>query len=188
LFALASPESPNYYTKRGKRSRAISAYSRLFSREKADSAIDRIEIDLKHEESRQAAAGTPSYQECFQGSNWRRTRIVLYANMLQSFVGIAMISNSTYFLELGGMSAHSALSVTTCSLCLMILAILISWYMMAFLGRRTILLWSTGMIGIFWIAIGIAGCISSSEAFWFVLLYATALRSSKIGLLTLYYI
>lgn len=82
-----------------------------------------------------------------------------------------MIQNATYFLELGGMSAQNALNVTTASLCLLVPAVFISWYLMARVGRRTILLWGTSAIAVLWLAIGIAGCFDNMTAFWSVLPY-----------------
>ncbi|KAJ6032507.1 hypothetical protein N7540_003239 [Penicillium herquei] len=81
---------------------------------------------------------------------------------------IAMIQNSTYFFELGGMSAQNALNVTTASLALMILALCLSWYLMGHVGYRKILLYAISVITVLWLVIGIAGCFGSTTAFWFV--------------------
>lgn len=162
------PESPNYFVKRGSLPKATVAYTRLLPEAQAKPAVRRLARALEHEREAQDSAEAPAFQECFRGANWRRMRIVCYANMLQSLVGIAMIQNATYFVELGGMSAQNALNVTTASLCLLIPAILISWYLMNRVGRRTILLYATSVITVLWSVIGIAGCFSSSTAFWFV--------------------
>ncbi|CEL04584.1 hypothetical protein ASPCAL05712 [Aspergillus calidoustus] len=162
------PESPNYFVKHGNLAKATAVYARLFSEVQAGPAVQRLARALEHERSVQASAEAPTFKECFHGVNWRRTRIVCYANMLQSFVGIAMIQNATYFFELGGMSAQNALNVTTASLSLMIPALLLSWYLMGRLGRRTILLCATSVIMFFWLMIGIGGCFQTTTAFWFV--------------------
>jgi SP family general alpha glucoside:H+ symporter-like MFS transporter len=154
--------------KHGQLPKATIAYSRIFSETQAEPAVRRLAHVFEHERKVQTSAEAPAFKECFYSVNWRRTRIVCYANMLQSFIGIAMIQNATYFLELGGMSAQNALNVTTASLCLLIPALLISWYLLGKWGRRTILLYATGAITVLWLAIGIAGCFSSSTAFWFV--------------------
>lgn len=88
--------------------------------------------------------------------------------MLQSFVGIAMIQNATYFFELGGMSAQDALNVTTASLSCLILALLLSWWLIGRLGRRTILLWATSVMAFIWLIVGIGGCFRATTAFWYV--------------------
>ncbi|CEO60091.1 hypothetical protein PMG11_04734 [Penicillium brasilianum] len=162
------PESPHYFVKKGDLTKATAAYTRLLSKEEAQPAVYSLTCALEHERDIPGSAEAPTFQECFRGANWRRTRIVWYANMLQSFVGIAMIQNATYFLELGGMSAQNALNVTTASLCLLVPAVFISWYLMARVGRRTILLWGTSAITVLWLAIGIAGCFDNMTAFWFV--------------------
>ncbi|KAL2820612.1 general substrate transporter [Aspergillus granulosus] len=162
------PESPNFFVKRGNIPKAITAYTRLFSEAQAEPTVQRLARALEHERGVQESAEAPSFQECFHGANWRRTRIVCYANMLQSFVGMAMIQNATYFFQLGGMSAQNSLNVTTASLCLLIPALLLSWYLMGRLGRRTILLCATSVIMVLWMAVGVGGCFGTTTAFWFV--------------------
>ncbi|KAJ5700985.1 general substrate transporter [Penicillium malachiteum] len=109
IAAFLCPESPTIYAKLGKHTQAIRAYTRLFSAEEAEEAVTNIESSLEHERQAQANDESPSYMECFRGTNWRRTRIVLYANMLQNFVGVAMVNQCTYFMELGGMSPYVSL-------------------------------------------------------------------------------
>ncbi|KAJ5751889.1 hypothetical protein N7520_008806 [Penicillium odoratum] len=170
LAVILTPDSPTFLVKKGKVEKAVRAFTRIYSSRgpEAQEGVGAIEAALEHEKQAESTEKKASYIECFQGANWRRTRIVFYANILQNLVGIAMISNATYFLELGGMTATVSLLVTTASLCLLIPAILISWYTMATFGRRTILLWSVGAITLIWLAIGIAGCFSTTTAFWFV--------------------
>ncbi|KAJ5896069.1 MFS transporter fmqE [Penicillium subrubescens] len=168
LTPLLLPESPHYFVKHGSLTKATAAYTRLLSKEKAEPPVYRLTRALEHERDVQESAEAPSFKECFHGANWGRTRIIWYANMLQSFVGIAMIQNAAYFLELGGMSAQNSLNVTTASLCLLLPAVLLSWYLMALLGRRTILLWGASLITVLWLGIGIACCSSTTTAFWFV--------------------
>ncbi|KAJ5652635.1 hypothetical protein N7507_010061 [Penicillium longicatenatum] len=162
------PESPSFFVKHGHLPKAIAAYTRLFSEAQAEPAVQRLARALEHEPAVQESAEAPTFQECFHSSNWRRTRIVCYANMLQSFVGMAMIQNATYFFQLGGMSAQNSLNVTTASLCLLIPAVLLSWYLMGHLGRRTILLYATSVIMGLWLAVGVGGCFGTTTAFWFV--------------------
>jgi MFS family permease len=145
--------------------------------------VQRIQDSLDHERAQRAASQQDQSRliDCFRGTDFRRTRIVIWANMLQSFVGVAMIANAAYFMQLGGLSAKSSLSVITASLCLAIPAILISWYAMSIMGWRTILLWSTGVIAVLWFATGVAGCFpGSSMALWYVKPYLPTTSKKKI--------
>ncbi|KAJ5939547.1 hypothetical protein N7466_002681 [Penicillium verhagenii] len=168
ILAFFCPESPSIYAKLGKRAQAIKAYSRLFPTKDAEEAVAKIESSLEHERQIQASEEKPGYMECFQGTNWRRTRIVLYANMVQNFAGIAMIAQSTYFMELGGMSYTISLNVTTALLCVAIPGYISAWYTMNVYGRRNTMLWACIGIAILWLIIGIIGCFKAERAFWAV--------------------
>jgi MFS transporter, SP family, general alpha glucoside:H+ symporter len=82
----------------------------LHSKEQAPTAIDAIQKTIEAE-MLASAHETSSYIECFRGSNWRRTRIIAYANTLQQFLGVTLLSHSAYFLELGGLDPSKTLTV-----------------------------------------------------------------------------
>lgn len=166
ISAFFCPESPNVYAKLGKHAQAIQAYCRLFSAEEAEEVVAKIESSLENERSMLANEGRPSYLECFQGTNWRRTRIVLYANMLQNFVGVAMVAQSTYFMELGGMSAYVSLNVTTALFCVALPGYISSWYTMNVFGRRRVMMLASAGIAVLWLIIGIIGCFDTKRGFW----------------------
>ncbi|KAL3456929.1 general substrate transporter [Aspergillus heterothallicus] len=171
ICATIAPESPTTLLRASKHRQATAAYARLYPDEDCTAGVQRIQDSLDHERAQRAASQQDQSRliDCFRGTDFRRTRIVIWANMLQSFVGVAMIANAAYFMQLGGLSAKSSLSVITASLCLAIPAILISWYAMSIMGWRTILLWSTGVIAVLWFATGVAGCFpGSSTALWAV--------------------
>jgi SP family general alpha glucoside:H+ symporter-like MFS transporter len=170
LCALISPESPVFFVRRGVLSKAKKSYAKPHSTETADTGIQRIEATLEHERHMQNEAKDTTWAECFRGSNWRRTRIVFYANVLQQFVGIAMIVNDPYFMELGGMSPANSIMVITIPLCLSIVSLIVSWYTMNKFGRRIILFCSPGAVGALWLGIGIAGCFNSVSALLCVVL------------------
>ena len=169
LVGLLIPESPMFLVKKGNLEQAENSYARLHSREQAPMAIDTIKKTIEAEALASAYAENASYVECFKGSNWRRTRIIAYANTLQQCLGVTLLANSTYFLELGGMSPSNALLVLECGVGFGLLANVISWFSMTQFGRRSILLASTALVGVIWLAVGIAGCFpGSAGALWYV--------------------
>ncbi|KAJ5702008.1 hypothetical protein N7488_009556 [Penicillium malachiteum] len=150
----------------GKHAQAIRAYTRLFSAEEAEEAVTKIESSLEHERQAQANDESPSYMQCFRGTNWRRTRIVLHVNMLQNFVGVAMVNQCTYFMELGGMPPYISLNVTTALLCVALPGYRFSsWYTMNTYGRRNVMLWACTAIGVLWLVIGIMGYFTAGKIF-----------------------
>lgn len=105
-----------------------------------------------------------SYLQCFKGTNLRRTRIIIYANILQQLVGITFIINKTYFLQLGGMAPSLAVQLNMVHLGIGLPCLFGTFWTMTMFGRRTLLLIGTTLAAIFWITIGIAGIFSSSQA------------------------
>ena len=53
----------------------------------------------------------PAYAECFGGSNWRHTRTVALLNSPQQFILVSLVSNSTYFFIMAGMSLDMSLTI-----------------------------------------------------------------------------
>ncbi|KAH0846392.1 hypothetical protein AYO21_07482 [Fonsecaea monophora] len=123
-----------------------------------------LQTVVEHEIIAERNADSWSYTKCFRGTNWRRTRIVIYANILQQFVGLAMIQSSTYFLQLAGMSAYLTLELSLIHLVIGLPMLLASYFLMTRLGRRTLFLWGAASVGILWTAFGIAGCFSHSKS------------------------
>lgn len=167
FVGLVIPESPSYLLKKGKIDQACRAYRRLHSADMVDSGIAILAATLENENDLHQVVQKPGYTEIFKGTNWRRTRIIFYANTLQLTLGITLLSNSTYFLELAGLSPHNSLMITEVAIGLSLPANVVSWFAMTIIGRRAILLLSTGIVGILWLGIGIAGCYpESSKALW----------------------
>lgn len=107
-----------------------------------------------------------SYRDCFKGVNFRRTRIVIILNILQQFVGITLLSNSTYFLQLAGLSSKNSLMINQIGIGVNMIANSISWFTVPTIGRRKLILGSVILDFWSWIAMGIAGCFNNSTALW----------------------
>jgi SP family general alpha glucoside:H+ symporter-like MFS transporter len=103
IVGILIPESPSYLVKRGEITKAERSYARLHSQAQAPTAIMALKQTIEAENEIAAFEAQSSYLECFKGSNWRRTRIIAYANALQQCLGVTLLSNSAYFLQLGGM-------------------------------------------------------------------------------------
>ena len=169
IVGILIPESPAYLVKRGKIEAAEKSYARLHNQTQAPAAVLAIQKTVEAE-MMASAEESSNYLDCFKESNWRRTRIIAYANTLQQCLGVTLLANSTYFLELAGMSPNDSLLVQQIGIGFSLLANVISWFSMTRFGRRPILLASTGFVGFFWLMIGIAGCFpNSSKALWYVL-------------------
>jgi MFS family permease len=168
IVGILIPESPVYLVKRGKLEQAEKSYALLHSRAQAPAAIAHLKTTIEAEELATAHQASATYLECFKRSDWRRTRIVCYSNILQQCLGVTLLANSTYFLELGGMTPTHALLVTQIAVGIGLVANVSSWFTMTAFGRKPMLIISTGACGALWLAIGIAGCWpGSSQALWY---------------------
>lgn len=164
---LLIPESPSYLLRKGKVEQARNAFARLHRPDTVEAGIQTLALTLEQENSLHQMIQETSFRDCFKGPDWRRTRIIFYANTLQQCLGVTLLANSSYFLELGGMSAANSLMVLEIGVGLGLPANVISWFAMTILGRRFILLASTISVGILWASIGVAGCFpGSSTALW----------------------
>lgn len=131
--------------------------------------ITALQVIVEHEMEAEASADTTNFMQCFKGTDFRRTRIIIYAFILQQFVGITMVSNATYFLQLAGIGTSLSLTLSIVQLVLGIPSIMASWFTMTIFGRRAILLWGSFGSAVLWLAMGIAGCFPNSKAaLWLV--------------------
>ncbi|KAH8671584.1 maltose permease MAL61 [Xylariales sp. PMI_506] len=169
VAGLLIPESPIHLVKQGKVEKACKSYKQLHGAESVDLGMRQLATTLENEDHHNQLISETSYKDIFIGTNWRRTRIIFYANLLQQCLGVSLLSNSGYFLELAGMSATKSLMILQISISLGLPANVASWFAMNTLGRRAILLFSTASVGLLWLGIGVAGCWPSSpQALWFI--------------------
>ncbi|KAK9310942.1 general substrate transporter [Lipomyces starkeyi] len=143
------------------------AYRRLHPKAEVDREVTFLQTVVEHEMDVQKGQESSNLIQCFKGTDFRRTRIIIYAFILQQFVGITMVANATYFLELAGISPN--LSLTIVEMGLGIPSIIASWFTMTIFGHRAILLIGSLLSTVLWLAMGIAGCFpNSSTAMWFI--------------------
>ncbi|KAL2851064.1 general substrate transporter [Aspergillus pseudoustus] len=170
LIGLIIPESPIYYLKKNNMDKAARCYSRLYHGTDHSAAITRMKETLDYEKANELHGKQSSLLlECFRGVNWRRTRIAILAVSLQQCLGMSYVGHCAYILQQAGMAASKSLMLMQVAISVGLPANIISWFLMATLGRRTIILYSTIAVGFLWLASGIAGCFPSSHtALWFV--------------------
>ncbi|KAI8653680.1 MFS domain-containing protein [Fusarium sp. Ph1] len=158
LVAFIVPESPVYLVTKDKISQAKKSLKLLGSSEEQI-----LVIQSTIEQEMGADAEETSMRECFQGTDWRRTRIVCLLNSLQQFIGVSLVSNSTYFFIMAGMSPTMSLTLNQVGVGCSMACTLISWVVMSRVGRRLAILASFVMAGLIFLGMGIAGCWSQSR-------------------------
>jgi hypothetical protein len=151
------PESPSYLVAKGRLNSARKSHGRIYS-SKSDTraAIDRLVATIEEESLHDEISHAATYTECFANTNRRRTFIIIFINLLRQLIGISLIANATYFLIMAGMSSDQSLRISQIGIYLSMMMTCVSWFTMATLGRRFIILASCGGIAIMFLAMGIA--------------------------------
>jgi MFS family permease len=164
IAAVVLPESPVWLVATDHIEKAAVSLRKLGT-DSDSSMLLRIQASLVHEGDMNS---TPTFKECFQGPDCRRTLIIIWLNMIQSFVGMSILANSAYFLIMAGMSPKYSLMVNSIGIAAAMVGNISSWYTVPRFGRRTLILISLGLDNLSWISMGIAGCFTSAAAQWYV--------------------
>lgn len=159
LVGAFVPESPVFLVTQNKISSAEKSLRIIYGSSGASTAerIQLIQATTEHERTFAEQSRQASYAECFRGTNWRRTRIVALLNSLQQFIGVSLVSNSTYFFIMAGMSSDMSLTINQIGVGLSMACTLVSWVVISHVGRRTAILSSFAAAGVIFLAMGIVG-------------------------------
>lgn len=164
VVGIIIPESPAYYLKRGNEEAARKVFTRLHKPEYVEANLQALAATLEHERLVSQATRDATFAECFKGTNLRRSRIVLFINVVQQALGVTFIANSTYFLILAGLAPSSSIDVLIIGLCAALVANVASWFLMTTVGRRRMIMINTTIVAIIWTTIAIAGFYPTSQA------------------------
>jgi len=102
------PESP-YPVLKGRHDEALRSLQRL-SGAHEDIHARLLQIQKTVEAERQMTSSEDvSFAECFLGTNWRRTRIILICSYMPQVVGSVLSSNAPYFLNQTGLDSQTVI-------------------------------------------------------------------------------
>lgn len=161
MFAFLIPESPYYLVRKGKLDAASKALGRLhrgWTWIQVQGHIQTILHATQHEAEIDAGKSS-SFRDCFRGTNWRRTRIVLYANGLSQMVGATFINNAPYFMVLAGLSSTQTAMMVEIGIAMSIFSSVLTLWAMARVGRRPLVLAGIALAAVLFFIMGIAASI-----------------------------
>ncbi|KAH7140076.1 maltose permease MAL61 [Dactylonectria estremocensis] len=168
VSALVVPESPAWLLRRDNVEGARKSFTRLVGPTNVEAAMVALQSTLEHEKQEQKDAVDVTWAECFRGQNWRRLRIIIYASIVQQFHGLTFVANGTYFMIIAGLSPTNSITVLELASGLSLVAIMISWVLTNYVGRRRSILGCTAFLALVWLSVGIAGFYSSQAALWYM--------------------
>lgn len=162
-IALA-PESPWWLVRKGRYDMARKSLRRLTS-SPSDSELDNTIAMLRHSDEieKELVAGT-SYLDCFRGINLRRTEIACIAWVIQAASGASLMGYSAYFFEQAGLSTTISFDFSMALYSVAIVGVFISWWVMTYVGRRTIYIGGLSMLFLVLMAVGFSSLAHSTAA------------------------
>ncbi|PVH69328.1 sugar transporter [Cadophora sp. DSE1049] len=151
-----APESPWWLVRKGRNDDARKALRRLTSTE-SETDIDNTISMMRHtnELEKEIGAGT-SYWDCFKGVNLRRTEITCITWLIQSASGASMMGYAVYFFKQAGMDTDVAFDFSISLYAVAMVGVVIAWFAMTYLDRRTIYL--SGLSAMF-VTLFTIGCV-----------------------------
>ncbi|KAK8202226.1 hypothetical protein M8818_005753 [Zalaria obscura] len=160
VLLYLAPESPWWLVRNKREEEAQRSIERLAKKSKLNSAevvaMMRRVIDLETSDK------SPNYIELFKGSDLRRTAIVCGIYAGQNLAGNLIANQAVYFFEQAGMTVNFAFALGLITSALQAIAVILSWGLTTYFGRRTIYLWGTGFNIVMLVCIGIAASVTQT--------------------------
>ncbi|KAL1598052.1 hypothetical protein SLS60_008540 [Paraconiothyrium brasiliense] len=156
-MAFLLPESPAYLVRENKMDAARTSLAQLFApKNNVEELLEKLREAIAEEER---AAGSVTYRKCFQGTNRRRSLIVIFANLLPPLFGLPLLTSSSYFLQQVGMSSTYSLMMLIVGIVVGTIANLGSTWTLSHVGRRRLTISTLLFAAAIWTAMGVIGCL-----------------------------
>jgi SP family general alpha glucoside:H+ symporter-like MFS transporter len=159
-----APESPWWLVRKERFEEARKSLRRLTSAA-SDNELDNTISMLRHSDAieKELSAGT-SYVDCFKGTNLRRTEIACITWVIQAASGASLMGYSAYFFEQAGLSTTIAFDFSMALYSIAIVGVFISWWVMTYLGRRTIYIGGLSMLFLVLMGVGFSSLAHNTSA------------------------
>jgi SP family general alpha glucoside:H+ symporter-like MFS transporter len=140
MIGIASaPESPWFLVRRGRIDKARKSLERLSMNSQQEIELTISMMRHTNEVEKEISAGT-SYLDCFKGINLRRTEITSVVWVIQAASGASLMGFSAYFFQQAGLPTSVSFDFSMSLYSIAIIGVVISWFVMARVGRRLIYL------------------------------------------------
>ncbi|KAH7374725.1 alpha-glucosides permease MPH2/3 [Plectosphaerella cucumerina] len=166
VVGFLCPESPWYLVRRGRIDDAEKSLRRLAKKgHYTEETMAQTLALMKHtNEMEKVDSADASYQDCFRGTNLRRTLIVCAVWWIQCFNGQALTGYAAQFLQAAGMSVTMSFNYSMAIQSVNILATGIAISLMGHVGRRWFYVIGSNGIGLWMAVIGILGALKQTTA------------------------
>ncbi|KAL5114788.1 hypothetical protein ACEQ8H_007350 [Pleosporales sp. CAS-2024a] len=160
-----APESPWWLIRKERDQDAKRSLLRLTSPEKhPDFHADETISMMRHtNELEKAVCSGTSYWDCLRGTDLRRTEIAAMTWITQAFCGASLMGYSTYFFQQAGLSDSNSFSMTLGQYGLGGVGVLIAWFLIPRIGRRTLYVCGDAAMVVLLVLIGGLGLIDKAN-------------------------
>ncbi|ODH52201.1 hypothetical protein GX48_01516 [Paracoccidioides brasiliensis] len=167
--AVLIPESPPHLIRVGKVDDARRSQRRLHRKEvDTDKMVDKLCETMELEREIQKRIGSQvRFIDCFRGVDLRRTIIVLVCHVVPQNFGLGLLATASYFAQTVGMKPLLSVLLLQIGVAVGLVANIISVWTLSVTKRRPLMLWTLGIAGALWGAMGISGCFDSPVTMWF---------------------
>lgn len=159
------PESPSYHLRKDNVEKAHHAAKRLFAPKVDPSVVVRMYREVIEEEK--ALYSGIGWRVLVQGTNLRRTLIIMLTNVTQAMFGLDLLANGSVFLQTTGVDSSIALLLLVVGIVLGMLGNATGLWILSRVGRRPATIVTMTAAGLLWGGMGIAGFWrNDAAAYW----------------------
>lgn len=162
-----APESPWFLVRKDRLEDAKRSLRRLGGNKTEDQINGQLAMMVHTTKIEVAIEEGISYWDCFKGADLRRTEICCITFMGQILSGSSFAYSPTYFFESAGMDTDHAYQLNVGGTAIAFVGTIISWWLISYLGRRTIYVWGQAILCTVLLIIGILSASSHAKgALW----------------------
>lgn len=165
VVCFFAPESPWYLVRNDRLDDARHSLVRLSSSSKPQDQINGQLAMIVHTTKIETELETGhTYWDCFKGVDLRRTEIVCMTFAGQILSGSTFAYSPSYFFVTAGMNAGDAYKLNLGGTAIAFVGTVLSWWLISYLGRRTLYISGQGILCITLFIIGILNAASKNKS------------------------
>ncbi|TXT10552.1 hypothetical protein VHUM_02057 [Vanrija humicola] len=161
IILLFAPESPWWLTRKRRFTEAEKSAERLGGKQRPIN--EHMAYMMRTIATEEAEENGVKILDVFKGVDLRRTLIVCLIHASAYYTGLVLGLQSTYFFQQAGLSTNSSFALSMGNFALQVFAVLLSFVLTTYVGRRTIWLAGTGFNTIMLFVIAIINTVAKKE-------------------------